>query len=314
MKPANFHQPNRVDATAFSFRLNVQQRGRKGIGDLVQINSRIGADFRLAVSSRGIVGLSFPCPDLYVPSPKPTMPAVGYVLTHCVPDSGSDDRALTGEILQSFCKDRNLDLQAIFLDTIQSAHLPWLRRPAGLLLAEQLQPGDQVIVQDVGAIYTTAPDLLSALHDFRARNITLHFVRFKLFSKGPELSLSTAGQTGAATVTALMVLSSLSKSTRSEVVSQGMRKRKREGKKYCHYAGYGFQWRRGQRVPNSDEQTVIAKIVEWREKIGCSWNEIASHLLRCGVTVAATGAEWSPSRVRRAYLAALRNSSAFERD
>jgi hypothetical protein len=100
---------------------------------------------------------------------------------------------------------------------------------------------------------------------------------------------------------------------RGVAIAEGMARKKEEGRRYCRdAAGYGFKWKRGKRVPDETEQAVIAKIVEWREKIGCSWYEIAAHLLHCGVTVGSTGREWSPSRVRRAYLAELQRRAIVE--
>src|SRR5262245_14121455 len=80
--------------------------------------------------------------------------------------------------------------------------------------------------------------------------------------------------------------------------------KKEAGLKYCRYAGYGFRWFRGRRVPDEQEQKVIAQIVERRQQ-GHSWYRIAAHLLRHRIRTAA-GQEWSASRVRRAYFAHLR--------
>src|SRR5262249_60950915 len=70
--------------------------------------------------------------------------------------------------------------------------------------------------------------------------------------------------------------------------------------------GYEWKGREGKhrRAPNAYEQAVMAKIHEWRFS-GYSFYQIAAHLLRHGVPTA-DGREWSPSRVRRAWLAALR--------
>jgi hypothetical protein len=86
------------------------------------------------------------------------------------------------------------------------------------------------------------------------------------------------------------------------------KRKKRKGLKYCRFAGYGFKWGgpkdKQKRVPDLDEQAVMAQIVQWRE-VGWSWYRIAARLLRNRV-VTAEGREWSVSRVRRACVAELR--------
>jgi hypothetical protein len=86
------------------------------------------------------------------------------------------------------------------------------------------------------------------------------------------------------------------------------KKKKKRGLKYCRYAGYGFKWSgpKGQqkRVPDEGEQAVMSQLVQWRDN-GASWYQMAARLLRNRI-VTSEGREWSPSRCRRAFLAALR--------
>lgn len=72
-------------------------------------------------------------------------------------------------------------------------------------------------------------------------------------------------------------------------------------KKRCRHAGYGFKWFRGKRVVDEREQETMAMIFGLRES-GLSWYEIARRLLYARV-LTSEGQEWSPSRVRRAFLA-----------
>jgi DNA invertase Pin-like site-specific DNA recombinase len=229
----------------------------------------------------------------------------GYFCDSGHPVLASDHRVMQYGILQSYNEQHNLSLDAIFFDSTDYSRVPWLERPAGQELIRELLPGYGVIIPSFSAIYTKPLNLLNILRDFQERGITLHIAKINAFGREPARSITTAGEGGEAIATALMAMQSLSRSTRGEAVSEGMQKRKREGKQYCRFAGYGFAWHRDRRVPNEEEQAVIAKIVQWREEMGCSWYEIAAHLLHCGVTVGSTGREWSPSRVRRAYLADL---------
>jgi DNA invertase Pin-like site-specific DNA recombinase len=231
------------------------------------------------------------------------MVTFGYICDSRHPVLASDHRVVQGRILQSFNAQHNLSLDAIFFDSADFSRVPWQERPGGRHLLARLVPGCHVIVPDVSAIYTKPSNLLNILRDFQARCVTLHIAKINAFGREPERSISTAGESGEAVIKVLMAIQSLSRSTRGEAVSEGMQARKRAGKHYCRYAGYGYEWRRGKKVPNETEQAVVAKIVEWRDK-GFSWYEIAAHLLRCGV-VAATGREWSLSRCRRAFIAEM---------
>lgn len=98
-----------------------------------------------------------------------------------------------------------------------------------------------------------------------------------------------------------------------EATRAAMAAKKRAGRKHCRdAAGYGFVFRgrRGHEklVPHAGEQQAIARIMELRES-GLSWYKIALRLLYDRVRTK-DGAEWSPSRVRRVYLAELQRRAA----
>jgi hypothetical protein len=233
------------------------------------------------------------------------------ILGYLCPTIGLDENGLKNRDAQrgglyNYCNRNRLTLSTLFTDEARAARTPWLERPAGRQLEAQLGAGSHVITC-AASIYTNAAYLLALIQDWRARNITLHMILSKEMGNGSKfLSLSTADEAmREALTTALTGICSFSR-LRGEAIAEGMRRKKEEGQRYCRdAAGYGFKWVRGKRVPDETEQAVIAKIVQWREEMGCGWYEIAAHLLHCGVTVGSTGREWSPSRVRRAYLAAL---------
>jgi hypothetical protein len=231
----------------------------------------------------------------------------GYVCPRVIGDNGLTDDDSQRAALYNHCNRNRLTLSSNFTDDAGAARTPWLERPAGRQLAGQLEEGDHVVACGA-SIYTKAANLLALIHDWRARNITLHIILSKEIGNGSRfLSLSTADEAMREVLTAALTAICSFSRLRGEAIAEGMRRKKEEGRRYCKdAAGYGFKWKRGKRVPDETEQAVIAKIGQWREEMGCSWYEIASHLLHCGVTVGSTGREWSPSRVRRAYLAALR--------
>jgi DNA invertase Pin-like site-specific DNA recombinase len=209
------------------------------------------------------------------------------------------------EALQVYCQGQGFQLVEVFTDGHDSADTPWLDRPAGSQLANGLASGDTVVA-DGRSIWTTADDLLSAVRDWNARGIILNAL------VSSDAVLSTADSGGEAMERALQAFAELRRNFRSEATTLGMQEKKQRGEKYCRHAGYGYRWRNGRRVPNESEQAVISWIVEWRED-GQSWYAIAARLLREGVKTA-SGNEWSPSRVRRAYLTEISCRSPSEEE
>jgi hypothetical protein len=56
-------------------------------------------------------------------------------------------------------------------------------------------------------------------------------------------------------------------------------------------------------VPDEQERRVMAAILRWWQE-GASYNDMARHLLLNRIKTA-DNREWSPARVRRAFLAAI---------
>lgn len=233
----------------------------------------------------------------------------GYVCPQNAGDGGANDELAQRAALDNYCKRNRFTLSTIFAEPAEfsSISIPWLERPAGQQLARQLRERSHVIAC-AESIFTTVTDLLSVVQDFNERGIVLHFAGFKL-RNGLEIPLSTCGGMGEAFLIALRAMASLVASNRGEAVSEGMREKKRQGKKHCRHAGYGFHWRRGKQEAHPQEQAVMAKIVEWREK-GYSWHGIAAHLLRHRI-LTAEGREWSPSRVRRVCIGELQRRASI---
>jgi hypothetical protein len=95
---------------------------------------------------------------------------------------------------------------------------------------------------------------------------------------------------------------------RSERAMEALAEKRAKGMRWTRHPGYGNRWsgRRGhqRRVPDPGERRVMAAILAWWQD-GCSWYEIARHLMLNKVHTA-EGREWSRSRVRRAFVAQLR--------
>lgn len=172
----------------------------------------------------------------------------------------------------------------------------WRQRENGSRLAKLLQPGDHVIMGS-GA-FAGAADFLQTVKDLAPRNITVHLAQVRWRTGSTSL---TIGKLEAPLVE--QVVAAHADATfqwNSECVSRGMARAAEAGKKYCRDAGYGRRWLGGQRVVDEQECATIQVICELRRR-GFSWHRIAVHLLRHGVRTR-TGAEWSASRCRRAFL------------
>jgi hypothetical protein len=111
----------------------------------------------------------------------------------------------------------------------------------------------------------------------------------------------------------LMRYDEMQRAWRSERATQALRERRVKGVRYTRHAGYGFRWagRHGhqRRVPDHEERRVMAAILRWWQE-GCSYYDIARHLLLNRIKTG-DGREWSPSRVRRAFLAAINSAIAL---
>ena len=79
------------------------------------------------------------------------------------------------------------------------------------------------------------------------------------------------------------------------------KRKKKASTRTTFWPGYGYRWGQNGREPDAGEQATIARIAEMRGS-GMSFYRIAAQLMVDRVMTAA-GREWSPARVRRAYLA-----------
>lgn len=228
------------------------------------------------------------------------MPLVfGYLCPHGASVEQSGDATTQRETIEAFAKDHNLNVPTIFTDPADSSHLTWFERPLGQQLVSQLEPGSHVIVPDPFSICTKLTELLEIIESFYERAIELTIINCKV-KENVFCSISTTGGMGEWCVYLLRYMLDWGRNNRSEAVSEGMQDRKSRGKKHCHYPGYGSHWKYGRRKVHPQEQGTIKQIVELREK-RFSWYKIAAHLLRHQV-LTSDGREWSPSRVRRAYI------------
>jgi DNA invertase Pin-like site-specific DNA recombinase len=243
-------------------------------------------------------------------------PAFAYVRLPSPHSPALPGEAEQSKVIERYSDQHGLQVAEVFMDTAEAAGIAWLDRPAGMQLARRLTPGSQVVVAAGFVIFTSIADLLEAVRELQRREVTLHVASVKAHPHQPVSSLSTAGTTGVLLENTLAAVLAMKRSSRSEAVTMGMQQRKAEGVRYCHFAGYGHKWegRRGQerRVPDTYEQEVITKIVEWK-KTGYSWYQIAAILLRHRISTSG-GREWSVSRVRRACMAELARRAALPTD
>jgi Resolvase, N terminal domain len=213
-----------------------------------------------------------------------------------------------------FCDRNNLSVGEWFVDAPSAAATTWFKRPEGRRLTDKLAQGDSVVIAAGQWVYSTADDLHTTIEWLRARDAVLCFAGANEFTRHNHRAFSTAGHAGEVMVAVLRILVALKFSRRSETARVGVATRKARGVRHCRYPGYGFVWK-GQkghqvRVPHAGEQAAITRIIE-RRNAGASWNRIARELLWDRVTTS-DGEDWSPSRVRRAFLSEASRTAAAD--
>jgi hypothetical protein len=223
---------------------------------------------------------------------------------YCLAIPGPDQRAL----IRRFVAARGCGVSALFEDCADVRDFAWLERPAARELMVLLRRGDEVVAAGLTSICTSRRDTTAMLRMFQESGIVLHFA---WVSRSLPMSVSLSGAELGNMIETFEVFAALDAGYRSQAIKEGLRTRRLRGERYTRFAPYGFRWKRyrGQQYCAADEGELAAirQIVALRDA-GASWNRIALHLLRTGVRTTA-GREWSPSRVRRAHLAATRGRS-----
>src|SRR5262249_55269809 len=148
------------------------------------------------------------------------------------------------------------------------------------------------------AVFRSAADLLARVRDWAARGIVLHFAEFPIGTGGRRVPISISGDMGRLVVGVLEGVASISRTTRSEAIAEGLRARRAKGFRYTNCPGYGHKWvgRRGRQTRAVDEYewATIEHIISLRHS-GHSWSAIALHLMRRRILTPA-GEVWSASR------------------
>jgi DNA invertase Pin-like site-specific DNA recombinase len=188
---------------------------------------------------------------------------------------------------------------SVFHDGLGSAGLPFTSRPAVSHLTATARPGDEVLVPRAASLAADPSKLAAAIRWLTQAGLTLQLAA--------PVVLTIAPAAAPMVLAGMELHGQSSRSARSRAAQAGIARARAAGRRHSRHPGYGFKWvgRKGhqRRIPDDFERAVIGRIVAWREG-GHSWRAIAVHLLRHGVTTSA-GAEWSVSRVRRAYSAAV---------
>jgi hypothetical protein len=223
----------------------------------------------------------------------------GYVIGEAVPNGQE-------EVVKGYCCANRLKLRKMFRDSNPKG--AWLSRPEGRKLAGVLQPHDAIVVADLGAVYSSPRALLGAVELLKAKDAVLHVARFvsgdSLWPEGTS-SLVITGEIAAGFVKALQIAAAFKYAIQSECITEALASKKAADPdgKHCHHPGYGFAWRRGKRVEHAAEREQMAAIVRYRQD-GYSFNDIYFHFLKHRIKTKG-GKEWSTTRLRAAYKAAL---------
>ena len=82
------------------------------------------------------------------------------------------------KIIQGYVQSKGLELdpENIFVEAGVSGSVEFKKRPEGSRLCSALQSGDMVVIPKIDRGFRNIRDALNSLHDFKQRNIAVHFI------------------------------------------------------------------------------------------------------------------------------------------
>lgn len=213
------------------------------------------------------------------------------------------------QFIRDYIKLQSLGDVTVFADIAKSGKVPWDERPAGAELFNQIRAGDHVVITKLDRAFRRLSDCVSVLERFERMGVKLHVINLL----GGAIDLSSP--MGRFLIHILAAFAELERAFISERVKDTLASRKRDGRRHCHYPGYGFKWEqrriRGQfakvRVRDDEEREVMRSIVQWRTgSPAWSWDAIREHLNYTLKLKTKDGKEWDCNRIKRACLAELK--------
>lgn len=155
---------------------------------------------------------------------------------------------------------RGIEWAGWFQDPAVSGKTFFKQREAGGRLNQLLASGDHVLIAKTDRAFRSFYDQVTVMHNWMGRGIIIHSI---------DMGIDTSTPVGEAMMEISAVFAKLELSRISERHRESKRLRKILGKQLNFTAGYGFSWKgppgNKRRVPNVEEQRVMAEIVMMRD-------------------------------------------------
>lgn len=200
-----------------------------------------------------------------------------------------------------------VDPSLIYVDEAVSGTVPFCERPGGGALWTRAERGDVIYIAKLDRAFRSIVDCVTSMDAWGKRGVTLVVLQFG----GMPLDMSTP--IGSFLVTVIGAVAQLERDLISERTKESLSRIKREGKRYCRFAGYGFRWRRTEALTRKlkpqyvkevdpEERALMKMLTAWRAQKR-SYNDIRQYLAYSLKIPNKYGREWTNEAVRRLVLA-----------
>ena len=240
------------------------------------------------------------------PKKNETLRAYGYIRVSTEEQAKSGlGMAAQKDAIERYCAARSLKLEGFLADEAKSGRSPILSRPHGKLLDDRLAKGDQVILAKHDRGFRNVIDMLKTTENWTERGVVTHICNWSLDTTQPFWKLFAPIAVALAEWEGQMI---------RERVTEALRMRKRQGRRWGARAPLGFKWvadPKGGRSKKGNPRKIVAvdpKVIEDMRMIarlhdeeGMSFHEIWRSLFY-GKVKRSDGREWaSPSMICRYY-------------
>jgi DNA invertase Pin-like site-specific DNA recombinase len=197
-------------------------------------------------------------------------------------------------------KPKGFEWAGFFIDPAVSGSIPFNNRPAGGELAKQLQKGDRIVVAKWDRAFRSMRDMCITVEGWVTRGVRASVL---------DMPVDIFTDEGMLIAQMFTAIAEFERKRMRQRIREALAARKAQGRPVNRFAGHGFKWVRNgsglkQRIADEHDRRVMARIVELRLE-NFTWENIYFELLKQQVKTS-ENREWSLSRIRRAYQAAMK--------
>lgn len=213
--------------------------------------------------------------------------AVGYIR---VSTDGQVESGLSLEAqrkkIEAYATLKDLELIEIIEDAGLSAKN--MNRPGIKQLMElaRKKEVDAVIIAKLDRMFRNTVDALETSEALNKRGVALHSI---------EESLDTQSAIGVFFFTMLAALAEMERKLIGERTRTALKQKRARGEKTGGHIPYGYQLENGKLIADPQEQAIISKMKQWREK-GATFQAIADRLNNKGIATK-LGKSWDRAKI-----------------